>query len=35
VAGRYVKLPAYSSLEILEERLRYSIASSAGLIDMS
>jgi hypothetical protein len=32
---RYVKLPAYSSLEVLEARLHYSIVNSEGLIDMS
>jgi hypothetical protein len=32
---RYVKLPAYSSLEVLEARLQYSVANSEGLIDMS
>lgn len=32
---RFVKLPAYTTLEVLEERLQYSVANSAGLIDMS
>ncbi|KAK3252849.1 hypothetical protein CYMTET_37877 [Cymbomonas tetramitiformis] len=32
---RYLKMPAYSTLAILEERLKYSMSNSQGLIDMS